>query len=221
MFFLTDLKSKGCEIVEGRSFREFILRREPALARQWDGELVKIQPNRDMLDRIHQYGWLAAKLHYMFDTSTDIEDIRVALTQGTIGEYFEEHAVNCYIENRSCGVAPQREEGVTAALTLGVVEQLDDAQSLLHEFEWSEWRRMWVTASEHGLSLNESKTLDIMREVVDLAKIGLRARGAGEEKFLEPALTRLEQRKTPADDMIKAFNVGGMQQLIKEFKRVI
>jgi gamma-glutamylcysteine synthetase len=80
---------------------------------------------------------------------------------------------------------------------------------------------MWVTASEHGLSLNESKTLDIMREVVDLAKIGLRARGAGEEKFLEPALTRLEQRKTPTDDMIKAFNVGGMQQLIKEFKRVI
>jgi gamma-glutamylcysteine synthetase len=218
-FLLTDLKSNGYEIVGERSFKEFILRRDPAVARQCDGKLVKIQPNRDILDRIHQYGWLAAKLHYMFDASTNVEDVRVALTQGTIGEYFEEHAVNCYVENRSCGVAPEGEEGVTAALTLGVVEQLDDAESLLREFEWSEWRRMWLITSEHGLSVNDSKTLDIMREVVDLAGIGLRARGVGEEKFLEPALARLERRALPADDMIKAFDVGGIRQLVKEFKR--
>lgn len=219
IFLLTDLKGNGYEIVGGESFREFILRRDRTLARQCDGKLVKIQPTRDILDRIHQYGWLAAKLHYMFDTSTDVEDVRAALTQGTIGEYFEEHAINCYVENRSCGVAPEGEEGVTAALTLGVVEQLADAELLLREFEWSEWRRMWVTASKHGLSSNGSRILDIMRNVVDLARIGLRARGLGEESFLEPALTRLEKRETPADDMIKAFNSGGTRQLIKEFKR--
>ncbi|MGH4008901.1 MAG: glutamate-cysteine ligase family protein [Pseudonocardiaceae bacterium] len=219
LFFLTDLKSNGYEVSGGKSFRDLIVSRDPVMARRWDRKLVKLDPNREMLDRIHQYGWLAAKLHYMFDARTDLENVRAALERGRIGEYFEEHAVNCYVENRTCGVAPEGEEGLAAALTLGVVEQLDDAETLLRELEWNEWRRLWISASERGVTLNDAKALDMMRELVDLARMGLRARGAGEEQFLEPALARLELRETPADDMIRAFRFGGIRRLIEDFGR--
>lgn len=219
IFFLTDLKSNGYEVGEGKSFKDFVLSRDPVTTRRWDRKLVKLSPNREMLDRIHQYGWLGAKLHYMFDAHTDLESVRMALKQGQIGAYFEEHAVNCYVENRTCGVAPEGEEGVAAALTLGVVEQLDDAETLLRELKWNEWRRLWISASERGMGLNDAKALDMMRELVDLARTGLRARGLGEEQFLEPVLARLERRETPADDMIRVFRVGGIRRLIEDFGR--
>ncbi|MCB5910018.1 glutamate-cysteine ligase family protein [Streptomyces pinistramenti] len=219
IYFLTNLKSSGFEVLGGKSFKEFLLSRNSVPARQIDGTLVRVTPDRDMLDHIHQYGWPAAKLHYAFDSRTDIDEVRAALTQGRIGEYFEEHAANCYVENRTCGVAPQGEEGVAAALTLGIVERLDDAEALWKELPWQEWRLLWMRASTHGLSAEDERSLAMMRKVLELAASGLRARGWGEETFLAPLFTRLERRETPADRMIAAFRAGGVPRLLSDFGR--
>lgn len=219
VFLLTDLKSSGYEVGGGRSFKDVILSRDPVPARRWDRTPVEVTADREMLDRIHQYGWLAAKLHYAFDARTDLESVRAALGAGQIGAYFEEHAVHTYVENRTCGVAPEGDEGVAAALTMGVVEKLDDAEVLLRELGWDEWRLLWVTASERGLSSDDPKALEVTRRLVELADAGLRARGVGEEHLLEPVYARLDRRETPADDMIRAFNSGGTRHLIERFGR--
>ncbi|MFI7104603.1 glutamate-cysteine ligase family protein [Streptomyces sp. NPDC050161] len=221
IYFLTHLKSGGCEVLGGKSFKDFLLSRDSVPARQIDGTLVQVAPDRDMLDRIHQYGWPAAKLHYAFDSRTDLDGVRAALTRGTIGDYVEEHAVNCYVENRTCGVAPQGEEGVAAALTLGIVERLDDAEALLKELPWQEWRRWWLRASTHGLSAEGERSIAMVRRVLELAASGLRARGRGEEAFLAPLFTRLERRETPADRMIAAFRAGGVPGLLSDFGRSV
>ncbi|MGH3874462.1 MAG: glutamate-cysteine ligase family protein [Pseudonocardiaceae bacterium] len=219
IYFLTNFKSGGCEVLGGKSFKEFLLSHDPVPARQIDGTPVRVTPDRGMLDRIHQYGWHAAKLHYAFDSRTDLDGVRAALTQGRIGDYFEEHAVNCYVENRTCGVSPQGEEGVTAALTLGIVERLDDAQALLKELSWQEWRQLWIRASTHGLSAEDDRSIAMMRKVLELATSGLRARGAGEDVFLAPLFTRLQRRETPADRMTAAFRAGGVPRLLSDFGR--
>jgi hypothetical protein len=219
IYFLTNLKSGGCEVIGGKSFKEFLLSRDSVPARQIDGTPVRVTPDRGMLDRIHQYGWHAAKLHYAFDSRTDLDGVRAALVQGRIGDYFEEHAVNCYVENRSCGVAPQGEEGVAAALTLGIVERLNDAAALLKEQSWQEWRRLWIRASTHGLSAEDDRSIAMMRKVLELATSGLRARGAGEDAFLAPLFTRLQRRETPADRMTAAFRAGGVPRLLSDFGR--
>ncbi|PRX97663.1 glutamate-cysteine ligase family protein [Allonocardiopsis opalescens] len=221
LYFLTKFKSGGYEVVGDRSFKDFILSPRPVRARRIDGTLVEIAPERDMLDRIHQYGWPAAKLHYRFDSATDLDGVRAALTEGRMADYFERHAVGCYVENRTCGVAPHGEEGVTAALTMGLVERLDDAEALLARFPWEYWCELWATAGEHGLGAADPRLLGTAREMLELAQDGLRGRGAGEEVHLLPLLDRLERRETPADRMIAAFGAGGVRRLVREFGRPV
>ncbi|WP_263247152.1 glutamate-cysteine ligase family protein [Saccharopolyspora rosea] len=219
LYFLTDLKTRGFEVLGDRSFRDFLLSPRPVPARQVDGTRVRVEPDRSMLDRIHQYGWPAAKLHYRFDDATDLDGVRDALVRRRMAEYFEEHAVHCYVENRSSGVAPQGEEGVGAALTVGLVERLDDAEAVLKSMSWDQWRGLWTQASEHGLAVGDSRWLDIAGDLLELARAGLRGRGAGEEAFLDPLFARLARRETPADRMIAAFRSGGVSRLLDDFGR--
>ncbi|GAB2587092.1 hypothetical protein GCM10027168_19830 [Streptomyces capparidis] len=217
VYFLTDLKSGGCEVLGGLTFREFLLSDAPVPARDITGRRLLVAPDRGMLDRIHQYGWPAAKLHYGFDARTGVEDVRSALAAGRIGDFFLDHAVRCYVENRSCGVAPQGEEGAAAALTVGLVERLDDAERLLCGVPWAAWGELWTRASTHGLSAERPGLLGVMRELLRIAESGLRARGAGEEGLLAPLFARLEEQRTPADLMIDAFRAGGVRRLLDEF----
>jgi gamma-glutamylcysteine synthetase len=219
VWFLTNLKSGGCEVLGGRSFKDFLLAREPVPARRIDGTPVLASADREMLDRIHQYGWPAAKLHYTFDSRTDLDGVRQAIHHDRLSDWFEEHAVNCYVENRTCGVAPQGEEGVSAALTLGLVERLDEAEALLKELPWADWRALWLRASSEGLAAEGERTLATIRRLLDVAASGLRARGEGEDAFLAPLFARLEQRETPADRMIAAFRAGGLRRLLTDFGR--
>ncbi|MCC9312271.1 glutamate-cysteine ligase family protein [Kitasatospora sp. RB6PN24] len=219
VWFLTNLKSGGCEVLGGRSFKDFLLARDPVPARRIDGTPMLAAPDREVLDRIHQYGWPAAKLHYSFDSRADLDGVRRAIDRGRLGDWFEEHAVNCYVENRSCGVAPQGEEGVAAALTLGIVERLDDAEALLKEWAWPQWRELWLRASIHGLAAEDDRSISAIRALLEVAARGLRSRGAGEDAYLAPLFARLEQRETPADRMITAFRAGGLRQLLADFGR--
>ncbi|MFJ6799014.1 glutamate-cysteine ligase family protein [Streptomyces sp. NPDC091268] len=219
VYFLTDQKSSGYEVVGNTSFREFLLARDPVWTRKGDGQYVRMAPERDMLDKIHQYGWPAAKLHYSFGPGADLDGVRAALRERRIGPYFEEHAVRCYVENRSCGVAPEGEEGVAAALTLGLVERLDEAEALLRELAWNEWRRLWIHGSVRGLSDAPPKIHALTGELLHVAASGLRGRRAGEETHLEPLFHRWERRETPADHMISAFRAGGVGRLLSEFGR--
>ncbi|MFE4023179.1 glutamate-cysteine ligase family protein [Streptomyces sp. NPDC059101] len=217
LYFLTNRKSGGCEVLGGASFRDFLLSPEPVPARPLTGERIMVTPERNMLDRIHQYGWPAAKLHYGFDAGTHLDDVRTALARGRIGPYFEEHAVDCYVENRTSGVAPPGEEGVAAALTLGLVERLDEAEALLHKVPWDDWRTLWIRASRHGLEAEDAGSLARIRELLELAADGLRARGVGEEAHLAPLFIRLARRETPADRMLAAFREGGVPRLLDVF----
>jgi gamma-glutamylcysteine synthetase len=218
MYLLTDLKSRGYEVLGDRSFRDFVLADGAAVpARGWDGQRLLLSPTRAMLDSIHQYGWLAAKLHYCFDQHTTLTDVRDALRHGQIGSYCEQHLVRTYVENRSCGVAPFGEEGTAPALTLGLIEMLDDVELLMRELSWEQWRRLWLRASEHGLDLETERMLSTIRRLLELAHAGLCRRGAAEEALLDPLFERLDARRVPADRMIATFSRGGVPAVVEQF----
>ncbi|MEU4796715.1 hypothetical protein [Streptomyces sp. NPDC023327] len=213
VYFLTDRKSAGYEVADDLTLREFLLSDVPVRARGIDGRYIRLSPERDMLNKIHQYGWPAAKLHYAFGAGAGLDGARCALQEGGIDPYFEEHAVRCYVENRFCGVAPEGEEGVTAALTLGIVERLDDAEILLGELSWKQWRALWVHGSTHGLGRVPPRVRVLTGDLLALARAGLSGRGAGEETFLDPLFDRWERRESPADRMTASFRACGVGQL--------
>lgn len=219
LFFLTDLKSSGYALRGKPSFREFLLSNNAIMGRRTDGQALPVHAERGMLDRIHQYGWLAAKLHYEFAPEVQLDDVRSALAEDAMGEFFEAHAVNCYVENRTCGVAPLGEEGAGAALTLGVVERLAEAEALLTALTWAQWRQLWIDASRTALGGHDSAYLELMTALVGLARQGLRDRGLGEERFLDPVDERLAMLETPADRMLRAFDDGGLGRFIETFRR--
>lgn len=219
MYLLTDLKSRGYEVLGERTFRDFVLSGatdEPVAARGWDGQRMLLSPTRAMLDTIHQYGWLAAKLHYRFDEQTTLAGVRGALESGDVGGYCERHLVGTYVENRSCGVAPFGEEGAAPALTLGLIEMLDEVEAIVRERPWEDWRRLLLHASEHGLDLDDPHAFETIGRLLDLAQAGLGRRGAGEEALLEPMFDRLDSRRVPADAMIAAFARGGVAALLDD-----
>jgi gamma-glutamylcysteine synthetase len=219
LFFITDLKSSGYALRGRPSFREFLMSDRAMSGRRPDRQIVEVEAERGMLDRIHQYGWLAAKLHYGFASGVQLDDVRAALAGDGIGELFEAHAVNCYVENRTCGVAPLGEEGVGAALTLGVLERLADAEALLAALSWARWRQLWIDASRTGLSGHGGAILEIMQTLVGLARQGLRDRGMGEERYLDPVDDRLARLETPADRMMLTFADGGLRRFIETYRR--
>lgn len=218
LYLLTDMKSQGYEVLGGRSFSEFVLADAPVPVRRWDGKRLELIPQLEMLDRIHQYGWLAGKLHYRFGSGASLEQVRRALILGEIGAFCEENLIGCYVENRTCGVSPFGEEGATAALTLGFIEMLDEVELLIQARQWKCWRSLWLQTSQKGLDLDSPRTLRVVHRLLQLARTGLQARGAGEEKHLDPLFDRLDSRTVPADKMIQAFSRGGLRTFMKEFQ---
>ena len=58
----------------------------------------------------------------------------------------------------------------------------------------------------------------LIRRVLELCSDGLKARGLGEEIFMEPLFTRLDKGANPAEEVLKAASDGGMQALIEHAK---
>jgi gamma-glutamylcysteine synthetase len=59
---------------------------------------------------------------------------------------------------------------------------------------------------------------DLVKNVLDLAREGLRERGHGEERMLDPLYDRLEKGSNPAKHVLELRKQGAdMQQIILEY----
>lgn len=120
------------------------------------------------------------------------------------------------IESRISCQQPPQETLVVTALVLGIVENIEEAENLLNRYSWDEWKRFRFDAIRHTLQAEilEAKGLSLVAEFTRIAETGLRKRGLGEEKFLEPAFKRIEERSTPADRAIHAFQTMKLEEFI-------
>ena len=122
------------------------------------------------------------------------------------------------VENRVNDQQPPDDLLAVAALTLGLAAALHEASEEISSYDWEHLRAAREAACRDGLSgcagpflLSETAT-----QMLLIARLGLRRRGLGEERFLAPLEARLAARTCPADEAAMIFKTRGLQALLDD-----
>ena len=143
------------------------------------------------------------RTHLVYMENTIWEDARPRFDLGTV-------------EIRPCGQQLQSVGIALDALMLGVIENRSDTEALLSGFAWKDWRKSRYDAVQHGLKsfggeltlVRNVPLLEVLRDLVEIAKTGLASRDLGEETLLDPIEERLAIGHSPAIDAAHAFGEG-------------
>lgn len=119
------------------------------------------------------------------------------------------------IEFRSVCEQPVSEIMASAALHAGLMEKIPelsrllDTQQEIYEqgYTLSELRAMFVK-KELPEFLNKEKTSELLKEILDLAYVGLVKRGFNEEEFIRPLYRRAKLLLSPAREMMEGITSG-------------
>jgi gamma-glutamylcysteine synthetase len=122
------------------------------------------------------------------------------------------------VENRVCDQQPPGELMCVAALTLGLLSALPEAGEALAGQSWESLRAAREAACRDGLSgeADGLRLADFAGTTVELAELGLKRRGMGEERWLGPLKERVRRRRCPADDAAEVFAADGPQGLVAD-----
>mgnify|MGYP000653871461 CR=1 FL=1 len=183
------VKRDGAPVVlEGHeSFREYYTS-ERTRGQDADGNKVELEPQEEDLDLHNSCYWYNAR----------------------VSRYYT-------VENRTNDQQPPGEMVSVAALTLGLVNALGEAEEEIHSYDWSTLRKARQAACRDGAeaSVDDILLSDLAGRMVDIARKGLERRGKGEEKFLEPLEQRVNDRRCPADGAAELFNQDGIDGLLE------
>ncbi|MEM7712169.1 MAG: glutamate-cysteine ligase family protein [Cyanobacteria bacterium P01_A01_bin.68] len=160
----------------------------PAKGKYLSGEEVDIYPEEKDIKLHNSFYWFTAR----------------------ISRYFT-------VENRLCDQQVPGNLACPAALSLGLLKALPEAQEELKQFQWSTLKLMREAAMRDGLDAKVKgiELADMAKKMLDLAILGLERRGLGEEVYLEPLQQRLISKQNPAVKASEIFNQGGIRALIK------
>lgn len=155
------------------------------------GEYIKVSGQEDDLDQHLTFFWHNAR----------------------ISRYYT-------LENRINDQQPPGDTLTIPALTLGIMENLNDALTLVNGYSWEIWREFRISAAHSGLdaSMHGIRIADLSKSLLEIAEAGLKRRCLREEIYLEPLKERLERKVCPADVAADVFKKSGMEGFIKQFK---
>jgi len=201
---------------EELSFKEYFSGKK-WVARDLLGNETILVPSVGDINLAGICAWHDAKPHLTFaNDKTSVEEFIQSLDNDNLEEYVNGKLVNCYVEYRIAATSPQGDELALPALTLGMINNLEDAKNLVNKYSWEDWRTLrntsYITAMESKIS--EKSVIPVLEEMVSIAESGLKKRNFGEEKYLEPMKKRISERKCPADKCIEVFKKGGMESFL-------
>ncbi len=117
------------------------------------------------------------------------------------------------LEVRPCSQQPGNATLGIAALMLGLVENLEEAQRLYAKHTLANWRKLRFDVLRHGLSatINGNSILPLIENVLQIANVGLQKRKLGEEVFLSVLEQRAHEMLTVADKVKTVFDKNNLQ----------
>ena len=121
------------------------------------------------------------------------------------------------VENRLCDQQAPGNLASPAALSLGLLSALPEAQEELSQFNWSTLKLMRQTAMKDGLDgeVEGIALADMAARMLELAQLGLERRKLGEEIYLQPLKQQLASKQNPAMEASEIFNQDGIKALIE------
>ena len=121
------------------------------------------------------------------------------------------------VEGRLNDQQPPEDLICVPAMTLGLAAALDEGCEVIDSYEWEDLRRAREAACREALkgSANGHELATLAREMLEVARLGLRRRDRGEEKYLEPLFQRLRQKTCPAEEAGEIYRRGGGEALVE------
>lgn len=129
------------------------------------------------------------------------------------------------VEFRSVCTQPIRDSMSVAAFHLGLKEKLDELEELINDdnviyqkgYTAGELRKLLIQ-DELPAFIDKNELCRLTNDIVDLADIGLKERGIGEEIFLNPLYERIKQHSNPGKDIITSMHNGmKLEKIIKDY----
>lgn len=140
----------------------------------------------------------------------ELEDIKYLRTFK-----FEDLTFRGTIEFRSVCCQPIKDSMTVAAFHVGLKEQLHALTELLeqdyvlyhHGYTATELRKLFVQQNLPGF-VKEEELYALAKDILDLASIGLKERGLGEEILLQPLYERVREHTNPARKLLALRGQG-------------
>ena len=165
-----------------------------------------------------EYDDKGKKLSYEFTPQeSDLEYLRTFK--------FEDLTFRGTIEFRSCCCQPINDAMTVAAFHIGLLERTDELKELIdsdtvlyHNGLSASELRGQLVHSDLPAFADEKDIYSLAEKVVDLCAEGLKERGYGEEKYLEPLYRRAEKHTNPAKTMLTELRSGSsLETLIRKY----
>lgn len=179
------------QVLGKKTYKNFLLDGQTSIGRTLNGETVVIHPKVKDIHALNSFCYFNARL---------------VPKHGTI-------------ESRMCCQQPPKETLTSAALTLGILENLEAAKQLMDKLPWKTWQllRKATARASFDTPIGEKSILPSLIRIVQIAKQGLQKRRLGEEIFLAPLFKRLKLRQSPADIVITIFKKQGLPALLQHY----
>ena len=132
------------------------------------------------------------------------------------------------IEFRSVCTQPIKDSMTVAAFHLGLKNKLDELEDLINNddeiyhkgYTATELRKLLV-CDEIPSFIDKKGLCKLSKDIVDLANVGLKERGIGEEKFLKPLYLRIKKHTNPGKNIIGSLQKGvSIEKLIHDYGTV-
>ena len=174
------------------TFKKFLLDGTPSIGKTLNGKSVVIHPSVKDIHALNSFCYFNARL---------------VPKHGTI-------------ESRMCCQQPPKETLTSAALTLGILENLEAANQLMDKLPWKTWQllRKDTARTSFETLIGKKSILSALNRIMHIAKKGLQKRKLGEEIFLAPLIKRLKHQQSPADIAITIFKKQGLPALLKHYR---
>jgi gamma-glutamylcysteine synthetase len=132
--------------------------------------------------------------------------------------FLASHLEKLVIENRCNSTQPPDHALVSLALVSGLLANLDEALALALREPYPFWVSVLEasTTDPLGTSVEGRPISDLAREMVDIARRGLRRRGEEDpDSALSELDRRLDEGTSPSEELLREYRQGGMERLLE------
>ncbi|MTD57011.1 hypothetical protein [Amycolatopsis pithecellobii] len=178
----------------------------------WGNRHTFTQADLRQLDAI-QRQIVFSRLRWEFGESADIGKFREALnsSEAELQEFLDSTLARLYLEVRSDSCSLPGEEFATAAMYLGLAENLAEAERFVMSRPWSFWQAIFELSatSPMEVAIDGEWLPDVIAQLLEISASGISRLTPGDRKFLDPLWVRVDNRVTPADQVRESFLAAG------------
>ena len=128
------------------------------------------------------------------------------------------------IEYRSVCTQPIKDSMSVAAFHVGLKHKTKELEKLFFNapvfndcYNSTELRKLFIK-TEIPSSIDQDELYNLARDILDLAKEGLKERNLGEEIFLEPLYRNVDERTNPGKRILDSLKEGiSLEKIIKDY----